>query len=138
MALIKINENPSRRELRQFAALWLPLLTVVIALIVYAATKTVNVPIGLVAGGVIVGAIGVAKPAFIHPVYLLWMYATYPIGWVISHVILAVIFFGIFTPVAFVMKLVGYDPMRRRLDAARSDWVPVGPAEEKRKYFKQF
>ena len=139
MALIRIRDNPSQRELRQFAGLWFLLFAIIVALVTYSVTRRAEVSIGIVAAGLATALIGVVRPAFIHPVYLLWMYAAYPIGLVISHVILAAIFFGLFMPIALVMRLVGYDPMRRRLDRPEhSDWVPAAAPGDKSEYFKQF
>lgn len=47
------------------------------------------------------------------------------IGWVVSRVVLSVVYFVVFTPAALVMKLVGFDPMRRKADGAASYFVPV-------------
>jgi hypothetical protein len=138
MGLIKINDNPSTRELRQFAGIWFPLLWVVVAVLVYMSTQSTITSAVLVVLGATAGAVGYVKPAFIHPIYLLWMYAAFPIGWTLSHVVLLVIFYGIFTPVAFVMRLVGYDPMHRRLAGGRSDWVRIAPTTDKTEYFRQF
>jgi hypothetical protein len=53
---------------------------------------------------------------------------------VVSPVVLGAIFFGVFTPAGFVMRLVGRDAMARRFDpAAKSYWVkrdPAGPADD--------
>jgi hypothetical protein len=139
MGLVNINDNPSRRELRQFAAIWFPLACIALALVVYSATKSFEVGAALALAGLVGGAVGYVKPAFIHPIYLLWMYAAFPIGWMVSHLILLVIFYAIFTPVAVVMRLVGYDPMRRRLQGAdKSDWIPVGQSTDRTEYFRQF
>jgi hypothetical protein len=55
-------------------------------------------------------------------------------GRVVSPVVLGVIFFAIFTPVGFVMRLCGRDSMYRKFDAAApSYWVkrdPPGPADD--------
>src|SRR5262245_50897247 len=37
----------------------------------------------------------------------------YPIGWVVSHVVLALLFFGVFTPAGLLLRALGRDPMRR-------------------------
>jgi hypothetical protein len=67
------------------------------------------------------------------------MYAAYPIGWVVSHVLLGLIYFGLLTPVGWLMKLFGYDPMERRFDrAAASYWVERERQTDAGRYFKQF
>jgi hypothetical protein len=53
---------------------------------------------------------------------------------IVSPVVLGVIYFGVFTPVACVMRLAGRDAMCRAYDpAAKSYWVrrdPPGPRDD--------
>jgi hypothetical protein len=48
--------------------------------------------------------------------YRLWMRLGHLLGRVNTRVLLGVIFYGVFTPVAWVLRLRGNDPMQRRLD----------------------
>lgn len=67
------------------------------------------------------------------------MYAAFPIGWVVSHVLMAVVFFGLFTLIGFLFRLVGRDPlMLRRPVNQASYWLPKARVEDKRRYFRQF
>jgi hypothetical protein len=139
MAIIKINDNPSRRELRQFAALWLPMFGVIVAVLLYtiAEAPRAAAAVSVTAGGI--GAIGFLRPAFILPIYLIWMYAAYPIGFIVSHVLLGVIFFGLFTFIGVVLRLVGYDPLQRRVRAGETSyWTRIEPVKTNAQYFRQF
>jgi saxitoxin biosynthesis operon SxtJ-like protein len=74
-----------------------------------------------------------------RPVFDLWMGISYPIGWVMSAIMMAVIFFLVLTPVGLVMRLLGRDPMCRAFDrAAESYWEPHNPEGDSRRYFQQF
>jgi hypothetical protein len=138
VAIIKINDNPSTRELRQFAGIWFPLFWVIIGSFIYAAGARSGA-LAAIGAGAIAGAIGVARPRFIHPIYLLWMYAAYPIGFVVSHLLLGAIFYLLVTPVGLLMKLIGYDALRRRLRTGEpSYWVRTDMATDKKQYFRQF
>ena len=139
MAIITFNGNPSDRDLRQFAAIWLQLLSLVIGAFIYSASGSM-VAAGVVVGvSAIAGAIGYARPAFMRPIFLMWMAAAYPIGWTISHVLLAAIYYLIVTPIGLVMRLVRYDPMQRRFDrTAHSYWVSIEPVANAQSYFRQF
>jgi hypothetical protein len=139
MAIITFNSNPSDRELRQFAAIWFPLFCVMIAAVSYYAAESLPIAAGALAIGVVVGIAGYADPAFIRPVFVAWMSAAFPIGWTVSHTLLAIIFYLLMTPIGWIMRVVGYDPLERRFDrAARSYWVPVEAAGSKSRYFRQF
>ena len=42
------------------------------------------------------------------------MVVNYPIGWVVTHVVMALIFYLVVTPLGVIMRLCGRDPMERR------------------------
>ena len=46
------------------------------------------------------GLVGVLRPLWVRGLYRVSMAATFPIGWVVSHLILAAIYYGVFTTVA--------------------------------------
>lgn len=137
MALIEINWNPSSRELRQFAGLWVAFCALVGVLLIYQAGWWIAA--GVLWGlGVVVGGIGLVRPPFIRPLYLGWMKAAYPIGWLLAHLLLAVVYYGLMTPVGLLMRLFGYDPMHRRFDrAAATYWVAHNPGGDTARYFRQ-
>jgi hypothetical protein len=137
MAVIKLNRNPPDRELRQFAVIFF-LFSLVVATIAYFADST-NVAAGALTLGVLIGGIGYIRVAFVRPIYLGWMYAAYPIGWVVSHTILAIVFYLLVTPVGWLMKLFRYDPLERRLESsATTYWTPIEARVDKTSYFRQF
>lgn len=55
-------------------------------------------------------------PSSLNPVYKAWMKLGGAIGWVMNRVVLFIVFYLLFFPVSLIMKLVGYDPMNRKLD----------------------
>jgi hypothetical protein len=63
-----------------------------------------------------------------------WMKLAEVLHQVVSPVVLGVIFFGLFTPVAMVMRAFGRDAMARRFDPALpSYWIrrdPPGPRDD--------
>jgi hypothetical protein len=62
-----------------------------------------------------------------------------PIGWVVSHVLLALIYFVVFTLIGVTMRLTGHDPLQRKFDrAAKTYWQSRNKSENPDRYFKQF
>jgi len=56
--------------------------------------------------------------------YVAVMTATLPIGYVLSHIVLGVVFYGLLTPIGLAMRAVGLDPMHRKIDrSAKSYWI---------------
>jgi len=57
----------------------------------------------------------------------------------VSHVVLALLFFGILTPVALFFRLTGRDPLTRRFEPEReSYWTDLSETIETKDYFRQF
>lgn len=139
MALVTINRNPSDAQLRQFAGIWLPAICAIIGYYVYAkagqpdAAYTIWTLAGLLA------LTGLAVPKLIKPIFVGLLYVTFPIGWVVSHLILFMAYYLVLTPVGLVLKVFGYDPMKKRLDrTAKSYWTQRDPKVDYGRYFKQF
>jgi hypothetical protein len=137
MALLQINWNPNRRELRQFAALWVGFFGLIGAYYLWVG-DSLTAPIALWA----IAAVGIAgwfAPSLIRPLYVVWLALAMPIGWTISHLLLLVMFYLVFTPIGLIMRACGYDPLERRFDrSASSYWHDHDRTTEFDQYFKQF
>ena len=57
-----------------------------------------------------------ALPASLRPIYTVWMRVGSVLGWVNTRIILSLGFYGVFTPMGTVMRLLGKDPLRRKFD----------------------
>ena len=137
MAVLEINRNPSRRDLAIFGLLLLVFAGVVGAGLYFRSGAHEAARIVWIAGGALT-ALFFAVPPIRRPIYLGWIYATFPIGFVLSHVILGAVFYLVFTPLGFLLRLFGHDPLRRRFDrAATSYWVAHDPHRPGR-YFNQY
>jgi Saxitoxin biosynthesis operon protein SxtJ len=71
------------------------------------------------------------RPQLLRPLNRQWMRLAALLHRIVSPIMLGAIFYGIFTPVAAGMRIIGRDAMRRRFEpAARTYWVersPPGP-----------
>jgi hypothetical protein len=68
--------------------------------------------------------LGLLVPILLKPVYKVWMSFAVVMGFVMTRVILTVLFFGLFTPVSLVAKLLGKDLLDERWDKkAETYWV---------------
>jgi hypothetical protein len=76
-------------------------------------------------------AVTLAKPDWLAPANRAWMKLAELLNRVVSPIVLGLIFYGMFTPTAWVMRLAGRDALNRRFEpAARTYWVqrdPPGP-----------
>lgn len=137
MALIEINKNPSADELKWFGIL-LGIFTALVGGLMWWRGSPFAAQLVWGIGGGLTLLYFVVAPVR-RLVYLGWLYAAFPIGYVVSHVIMGVVYFGVVTPVGFVMRALGKDPMQRGFDrGAKSYWVEHRTAREASRYFKQF
>ena len=58
--------------------------------------------------------LGLTSPHLLHYPYKIWMALGHTLGWVNSHIILGLVFIFVVQPIAYIMRLTGYDPLRRR------------------------
>jgi hypothetical protein len=84
--------------------------------------------------------VGLLVPQAIRWVYVGWMLAAFPIGWLVSHLLLAAIFFGVIMPIGLILRVLGRDPMRKSFDRSASTYWIARPTEptDSRRYFRQF
>jgi hypothetical protein len=138
MSLIRIDHHPSRRQLTIFGLLWTAFLGVA-GWIVFSRFGSMPAAIGIWIAAVAVPLAGVALPELLRLVYLGMAYAAFPIGYVVSHAVLAAVYYLLILPTGLLMRLVGYDPMRRRLDPnINSYWLERKPTDDVNRYFRQY
>jgi hypothetical protein len=128
--------NPSARMLRQFAGLWIVFFGGLTWHAAATGTQGVAIVWSLTA---LLGFAGVVRPALLRPVFVGWMVLVFPIGWMMSQMLLAVLYYGLFTPLAVAFRLRGRDALRRRArPVGDSYWLPKPVTLEVRRYFRQF
>lgn len=138
MAMIDVNWNPTERQLRQFGAL-LALFGAIVGGLIYFKSGHLMLAASTFAVLATIGCCGVCYPRLIKPVYVVWMAAALPIGWLVSHAMLALVYYMIVTPIGLVMRLCGYDPAARKFDRdAESYWIPRPPEKDIQRYFRQY
>jgi len=147
MSMIKLDLNPEPRILRQFGYIAL----VGFGLLGCAALFEVlmfsgglggarePVAYSLIGLGVLSALFSLVAPKANKPIYVLMSVVTYPIGFVMSYVIMGLLYFGLFAPIAIVFRLIGRDAMARRYDrSAKTYWQAASSQSRSERYFKQF
>jgi len=80
-----------------------------------------------------------AVPALKRPMYLGWMYLFFPVGFVVSIVLLGLVYYLVLTPIALALRIVGHDPLTRKFEpGATTYWSARPPAPSSARYFKQY
>jgi hypothetical protein len=139
MSVVQINRHPTRRQLNQFGFIWMGFVALA-GLIAIFKLQLPGLARVLWLAAVLVPLIGWLFPPFMRSVFLGMSYLAWPIGFVVSHFVLAVVYYLVLTPIGLMTRLFGYDSMKKRFDRdAATYWTERTPAEgSSRRYFRQF
>lgn len=148
MAIIEVNWNPPAKQLRSFG--W-------ICLVAFGALGTwlhyqrtlfgFELPpdtAGMIARtlwGIATASalLAVVAPSALRPLHVLLTAISLPIGLVISHVLMALLYYGMFTPLALIFRVMGRDVLQRRFDPGASTyWSRREPVTDRKRYYRQF
>lgn len=144
---IEIDFHPDDGKLRQFGFIALAGFGFVAALAWYEALifsfglGSAREPVAYTLAGLAILSLffSLVAPRANLPIYLGISLLTYPIGFVLSYVILGTLFYLIISPIGLVVRRFGSDPMERRiLPDADSYWEDAPRARGRDSYFKQF
>lgn len=136
MAVIDINRNPSGRELRWFGIMLAGFVGLV-GLLFWRPEAAGVATVIWTAGAALTLVFAAIRPAR-RPIYLGWIYAAYPIGWTVSHLLLGAIYYLLVTPIGLALRAAGRDPLQRAFDrSATTYWTPHDPGGDVARYFKQ-
>jgi hypothetical protein len=133
-----LSRTPPSRTLRQFAGTGFLFFTGVAC---WQGLVCGHAIPGLVFAGLAatIGPLGLLWPRTIRPVYLAAVVLAFPIGWLVSRTVLAILFFGLFTPLGLLFRLRGRDVLDLRFRPnAPTYWAPKPMPADLRRYFRQF
>ena len=135
MALLKLDLNPSKTDLRLFAGIWFPAFCAMVGWFLWRRHAPIAA-YSIWSIAAIAAIAGLAVPATIRPIYILMVRVTFPVGWLMSYVVLAVAYFAVITPVGLLMRRF-HDPMQRKFErSAKTYWIGW-KATDRERYFRQ-
>lgn len=134
--MIAPNWYPGKKHLRQFAMICLPAFGMIGYMVYHwSGSQTAGWVVAAFGGACFL--IGLARPGAVGPVYFLLMSITMPIGWLVSHIILRVIFYGMVTPLGLFFRLIGRDPLQLKKPQASTFWLEHTQRSDPQSYFRQ-
>ena len=138
MSLVQINWKPTPRELRKFGVVLFIGFALIGALLHWAGHRPAAA-LGCWAFGAIAGALGLTGTPLALPLYWAWMGVAFVMGHIMSRVLLTVFYYGMITPVGWLMRLLGRDKLMLRRKPRATYWQPVAPPPAKAAgYERQF
>ncbi len=147
MPLADLDLRPDDRKLKQFGFTTV-LMTALLALLgVFRGSilwmdwsgfgSLPGLAFALIGGYALVAAI--LRPGLIRPLYLSLAVLTFPIGIVLSLVVMVLLYYLLITPIALVFRVVGRDRLGlKTAPEAKTHWHRRGAENEVARYFRQF
>lgn len=145
--LVELNLNPDRKTLRQFgviAFIGFGLLAVLayyeMLIFAFGLGDARGTVVGVfVATGTFALFLSLVYPQANRFLYVGLTILAFPIGFVLSYVIMGTLYFLIIGPIAISFRLFGRDSMHRSYDPnAPSYWTDAKPPRDKESYFHQY
>jgi hypothetical protein len=148
MAVIDINWQPDAKSLRSFGLICLAAF-VGFGAWVFRCHSVLSLQLTPAAAGAtayslwavaaLAGLLSLTFPRALYPLYIGLMIVSLPIGYLVSHLVMGLLFFGVFTPVALIFRAIGRDALVRRFEPDRkSYWVEREVIEDHTRYFRQY
>ncbi len=75
-----------------------------------------------------------AQPRFIRG----WRWLTFPIAWLVGHMLLLTVFFGIVLPLSCLLRIKGHDPLQLKGSHSPPRWTERQQRREVSQHFKQY
>lgn len=129
--------HPPKSTLRWFAGIWL-VWFLGLGWLVWPIDEHHGAAIASIVCGLLVGLGGLAQPGAIRLVFACAMAASFPIGWLMSWLLLGIVYYCLFTPLGLFFRLIGRDALALRLRPDISSyWTPKSEPADIRQYFRQ-
>ena len=101
-------------------------------------TNEVTLAYALIVTSIICFILSMFKPGILFPLNKLWMKFGLLLGLIVSPIVLGLIFFGIFTPTALLMRFCRRDELRLRFKNKKSYWIARNQSIDPVSFKRQF
>lgn len=87
-------------------------------------------------GGLLV-LLGLVAPGVLSTPYRLWMQLAEGMSFVMTRVVLLLVFYVAIVPIGLLRRMMGSDPLRRRAGKSASYWTGYSPRQRDPKHFEK-
>ena len=136
--MITINRDPSRQQLNWFGFAWFVVFGGLgIWSIVANGSTSGNILIVVMA--VVIPLVGSLFPKVMRWIFVGASYAAFPIGFAISFVMIALVYFLVLTPIGILKRMLGRKGLTTNLDRTmESYWIAVDDDPDLERHFRQY
>lgn len=130
----------SRRSLRFFGWLVGGVLLVIAAALLFSRDWSGDWAIYILSTvGAALLSLGFVAPTVLKPVYLVWMTLAVVLGFIMTRIILTIVFFFVVTPIGLALRMMGRDPLNRKPDpTVDTYWIEKTYPDESRARLKKY
>ncbi|MDD4910327.1 MAG: SxtJ family membrane protein [Candidatus Omnitrophica bacterium] len=114
----------SKAGLRKFAVTMAACL-LIIGLVIFLKHREINK--ALLAASLLFLSAGIFIPGCLRVIYIPWMRLAEVLGYVVSRLILSLIFLLVLTPIGMILKIAGKDLLDKKLGNSSTYWKKVDP-----------
>ncbi len=131
------NLNLDKKSLRKFG-ITMGVFFLVIALVIFIRHKVSQVPVSIISATFFI--LAAVAPSLLKPVYIGWMKLGFILNWINTRLILFIIFYLLFTPMAVAIRLFKVDLLDRKIDRLKGSYwkkrekVPFSPLNYERQF----
>ena len=130
------NIKTDKKSIRSFG-ITIGIILIAIAITLFAKNNLFLKSLGIISSVFLI--LGIIAPIMLKPFYLIWMIFAMILGWIMTRVILSLIFYFIVTPIGIIARLLGEDFLALKKVSSDSYWNIRDSVEElKQNYTKQF
>jgi glucan phosphoethanolaminetransferase (alkaline phosphatase superfamily) len=90
-----------------------------------------------IAIGAVLVLLGLVLPKLLVWPNKAWMALAEVLAFISTRIILALVFFGIVTPIGFIKRLMGWDPLHRRAGSSDSYWQPYSERQKDPRHYEK-
>lgn len=88
--------------------------------------------------GILLFVLGLLFPISLSGVYKVWMGLAFAIGWIMSRVLLIVLFYFVMTPLGFIAKIAGKKFLDIDYEVKKKSYWIIRPSDKKADYTKMY
>ena len=130
------NIKSSNRDIRSFG-ITIGIILIIISALLFYYDRTSYQILAILAIGFI--GLGITIPISLKPTYLVWITFSIILEWIMTRVILSIIFYLVLTPIGLVTRLLGKDFLALKTSDSNSYWSDRDRSVElNQDYEKQF
>ena len=136
MSMVQINWKPDSTELRKFGVSMIVGFAIIGGVLYW--RDHVSVAYGCFVFGAVSGLLGLTGTRAALPIYVAWMAVAFVMGNIVSRLLLALVYYGLFTPMGLAMRLGGRDALRLKRTDVKTYWSDIPESQRVNDCERQF